>query len=428
MKKIILILLALSLFLAGSAFAEDASKLDVNPELLGKPLADFTTTDIDGNTFSLSEAVNDHEAVVINLWATWCGPCKQEFPDVNKVYEAYKDRVAFIALSIDPNDTDEGIAEYREKLNLTLPMGHDEEQSLYIYTEQKGVPTTLIVDRFGNLGFCRIGAFRTADDLSRTLDTFLGDQYTETVVQTGIPVDTSTLVLPVSPVRALYIDNPGAQKALVRTAQDADPVTVYVVNDSIAHVRAEITTADAAADVIMHSSEEGYTKLPDMYDPDRGVMVRDVAVPEDGFSVVALLDYTVVISGKEDPDLVQYLLVRNTDELQKMVDTFKAAGSEESFFEMVSDEAAESESTADAYIIHVLDQNGDPVPEVFVSFCTTACHNVESDENGTVTFNGPLDAYLVHIIDCPEGYSYDESFEMYTPKAYGEWTIRINKD
>jgi len=137
MKKIILILLALSLFLAGSAFAEDASKLDVNPELLGKPLADFTTTDIDGNTFSLSEAVNDHEAVVINLWATWCGPCKQEFPDVNKVYEAYKDRVAFIALSIDPNDTDEGIAEYREKLNLTLPMGHDEEQSLYIYTEQK---------------------------------------------------------------------------------------------------------------------------------------------------------------------------------------------------------------------------------------------------------------------------------------------------
>ena len=65
---------------------------------------------------------------------------------------------------------------------------------------------------------------------------------------------------------------------------------------------------------------------------------------------------------------------------------------------------------------------------MFVSFCTTACHNVESDENGTVTFNGPLDAYLVHIIDCPEGYSYDESFEMYTPKAYGEWTIRINKD
>ena len=65
MKKVIVILLALALFLSVSASAEDESPL------LGKPFTDFTVTDIDGNTFTLSEALKDHEAVLINFWATW---------------------------------------------------------------------------------------------------------------------------------------------------------------------------------------------------------------------------------------------------------------------------------------------------------------------------------------------------------------------
>ena len=84
---------------------------------------------------------------------------------------------------------------------------------------------------------------------------------------------------------------------------------------------------------------------------------------------------------------------------------------------------------ADAYIIHVLDQNGDPVPEVCVNFCTdTACVPCESDENGTIVYTGKPDVYHVQIIDYPEGYSCDESFEMYTPETYGEWVLRLTKD
>jgi len=93
MKNAILILLALTLFLAVSASAEDESSL------LGKPFQDFTVTDIDGNTFTLSEALKDHEAVLINFWATWCGPCRSEFPAINKVYEEYKDK-GFIILGV----------------------------------------------------------------------------------------------------------------------------------------------------------------------------------------------------------------------------------------------------------------------------------------------------------------------------------------
>ena len=128
MKNVLLILLALTLFFAVSASAEEESPL------LGKPFPDFTVTDCDGNTFTLSEELKDHEAVLINFWATWCGPCRNEFPEINKVYEEYKDRVAFIALSKEPKDTNEIIASFRQENGLTLPMGRDEGRKLYDYT------------------------------------------------------------------------------------------------------------------------------------------------------------------------------------------------------------------------------------------------------------------------------------------------------
>ena len=248
MKKIILILLALALFLAVSASAEDGSSL------LGKPFPDFTVTDIDGNTFTLSETLKDHEAVMINFWATWCGPCRNEFPAINKVYEEYKDRVAFIALSKEPKDSNEIIASFRQENGLTLPMGRDEDHKLYDYVETNNVPVTVIVDRFGNVVFFQIGSFCTADELSRTLDAFLGDRYTETSVLYSIPADTSTVALPVSPARALRIENEGVQKAAIHVEGMEDTLFFNIVNDSTAHVIAEISASDSTSDVIFYNS------------------------------------------------------------------------------------------------------------------------------------------------------------------------------
>ena len=87
------------------------------------------------------------------------------------------------------------------------------------------------------------------------------------------------------------------------------------------------------------------------------------------------------------------------------------------------------ENAPQAYILHVVDQNNNPVGEVVVNFCTDqACTPGESDENGLITFEGEPNKYHVQIIDVPEGYSWDEDFEMYTSPVYGEWTLRIKKD
>ena len=421
MKKVILILLALALFLAVSASAEEGSPL------LGKPFPDFTVTDIDGNTLTLSEALKDHEAVLINFWATWCGPCRNEFPAINKVYEEYKDKVAFIALSIEPKDSNEVISSFREENGLTLPMGRDEDRKLYLTTETKNIPVTVIVDRFGNVGFFQIGSFRTADDVSRTLDAFLGDQYTETAVLDSVPSDTSTVALPVSPARALRVENQGVRKAVIRTDKAEDPFIVYVVEDSVAHVVAEISVSDLASDVIFYTDATGFTPLKEMLDPERGVLAADVSVPEEGRVLVFLVDYSKVINGEEDPDMIQFHIVRSAGGIESYVDFLKAAGCNEVTVEYETD--ADDESSVDAYIIHVLDQNGDPVPEVVVNFCTdTACTPCEADEDGTIAYTGKPDVYHIQIIDYPEGYSCDESFEMYTPATYGEWVLRLHKD
>ena len=71
---------------------------------LGETLPDFTVETIDGGTFTLSEALKEKDLVMINLWATWCGPCEREFPYMEEAYELYSDKVEIIALSVEPDD------------------------------------------------------------------------------------------------------------------------------------------------------------------------------------------------------------------------------------------------------------------------------------------------------------------------------------
>ena len=320
MKKVILILLALTLFLAVSASAEDESSL------LGKPFPDFTIKDCEGNTFTLSEALKDHEAVLINFWATWCGPCRSEFPAINKVYEEYKDKVAFIALSIEPEDKNEVISSFRQTNGLSLPMGRDKDHKLYDTAKTTSIPVTIIIDRFGNVVFFQIGCFRTADDLIRTLDAFLGDQYTETAVLNSVPADNSTVALPVSPARALWVENEGAQKATIHIEGSENTLNFCIVNDSTAHVIAEISASDSPTDVVFYNSDAGYTDLKDMLDPNRGVLTCDVSVPEEGQVLVALMDYQKIVTEMNDPDIIQFYIIRNPSEIDTHIDALKASG------------------------------------------------------------------------------------------------------
>ncbi|MCR4886795.1 MAG: TlpA family protein disulfide reductase [Clostridiales bacterium] len=158
-----------------------------NAAILGQPFPDFTAVDTEGNTFTLSEALKEKKAVLINLWATWCPPCQAEFPYLDEAYAQRADDVAVIALSIEGEDTLEAIAEFKNNLGLSLPMGRDEGEALSDYVQVYYIPTTVIVDRFGNACFMDSGAITSADAFLRLMDAFLGDDYTASRVLDELP-------------------------------------------------------------------------------------------------------------------------------------------------------------------------------------------------------------------------------------------------
>ena len=125
-------------------------------------------------------------------------------------------------------------------------------------------------------------------------------------------------------------------------------------------------------------------------------------------------------------DLIVYVF-RGEEGIKEMQESFLTGGYEVTWEYAEAEE--KKENAPQAYVIHITDQDGKPVPEVVVNFCTDeACTPRESDENGLVTFDGKPYKYHVQIVDVPEGYSCDEGFEMYTAPVYGEWTLRIKKD
>lgn len=429
MKKIAVIFLLLALVLClGTAAAEETESI------LGKPFPDFTVTDTEGNTFTLSEALKDHEAVLINFWATWCGPCKNEFPLLNEVYRDYKDKVAFIALSKDnKKDTLDVIGAFRQERGLEFPMGRDEDQKLINWVNPSpSIPKTVIVDRFGNVVFFHGEAFGSAREIRSVLDAFLGDGYKETKVLTGIPADTSTRARPVSAKSAVYPLENKYKKILfhVEGVEGLDePLPGYIVPDPSVTLRIEIG-ADKNITNLIYLDEAEIDKIDaeNLYDPKKGIFVYEQGMknfdPNKNYIEAILFDETPGANPVKNPRV--YLLPEEAA-ADAVIETFKKAGVTARW--EYADETAQPAEKTQAYILHVVDQDNNPVEGVAVNFCTdTACTPQETDETGTITFNGEKGKYHIQIIEVPDGYSWDEDFDMYTTEEYGEWVLFVKKD
>ena len=112
---------------------------------------DFTVEDMDGNPVSLSDFVGT--PVVLNFWASWCGPCKNEMPDFNTAWSEYGDRVQFLMVNLTDNtqETLESAKAFLATANYGFPVFFDTKLEGAIAYGVTGIPATYFINAEGEV-------------------------------------------------------------------------------------------------------------------------------------------------------------------------------------------------------------------------------------------------------------------------------------
>jgi len=122
---------------------------------IGEPIPDTELATLDGEG---TGSVSDYrgEWVLVNVWASWCDPCREESPALQRFYEEHRDQ-NFTVLGIDSRDvSSEGLA-FVEEFGLTYPQLHDSEGDVPDDYGMTGFPESFLIDPEGNVAVARSG-------------------------------------------------------------------------------------------------------------------------------------------------------------------------------------------------------------------------------------------------------------------------------
>jgi thiol-disulfide isomerase/thioredoxin len=130
-----LLSLAVAVGLASVAAAQSSSPNQAPPQF-----PDFEFYGAEGGTVSLSELKGN--VVLINVWATWCGPCRKELPLVQKMYDTYSDR-NFVVLSVSIDADRNRIEPFLKQFNISLPIYFPAAEDMVLAS--RGIPQTFLI-------------------------------------------------------------------------------------------------------------------------------------------------------------------------------------------------------------------------------------------------------------------------------------------
>jgi peroxiredoxin len=115
---------------------------------------DFTLRSLGGPNLRLAEQRG--QVVLINFWATWCAPCRQEMPHLNALYQKYRG-AGFVLLGVNVDDDAKAAAALASQLGLRFPVLLDTDKQVSRLYDMSSMPATLLVDRDGKVRFLHRG-------------------------------------------------------------------------------------------------------------------------------------------------------------------------------------------------------------------------------------------------------------------------------
>ena len=144
----------------GGSGQDSASVPDTDDFQVGMPVRkgvtapDFTAGLIDGSSVTLSELQG--KPVLINFWATWCGPCVREMPAFERLKEDFGDQIEILA--VNSGDDAETVKDFAEKNGYTFPIALDETYEISMLYPSSSIPYTVVVDAEGKVSHVSAGA------------------------------------------------------------------------------------------------------------------------------------------------------------------------------------------------------------------------------------------------------------------------------
>ena len=138
------------------------------PLQVGDRPYEFTLQDPQGNTLALSQFIG--QPILVNFWATWCGPCRIEMPEIQAVFEEYQDE-GLVVLALDQAETPDAVSDYFDELRLTFtPLLDDDSRTARSFGLQGTLPASIFINPDGEVSVIHRGIMTRGQ-----LDSFLAE-------------------------------------------------------------------------------------------------------------------------------------------------------------------------------------------------------------------------------------------------------------
>jgi thiol-disulfide isomerase/thioredoxin len=151
----------LSLF-AWLMFIVSCGEIDTARGEVGAPAPAYSAVTLDGDSAHLSELAG--QVVLLNVWATWCAPCREEIPALQELYKSHQgNNFQVVGVSVDGGRERQNIRQFAVDFGMTYPIWHDPDDVFGPTFRTLGVPVTLLIDREGVVRWRHMGPIVITD-------------------------------------------------------------------------------------------------------------------------------------------------------------------------------------------------------------------------------------------------------------------------